>query len=130
MFARDLVESVSLSGDRLDLSVRLNWYRSLPLSCLEQFEVRVDGRPLDPARVGIALPDIQCSLSDVVRVQDDDGPWWHVADCVRLRAGLDPAPADDPHEVQVTLASRIPYLVGPDGTAVVIRDRCSATVTT
>ena len=109
MFSRHLVESAALDGRRLELSVRLNWYRSLPLSCVERLEVRLDGEPVD---VSLEL----------------DGDWWRVRDSARVAGELAGDPGDGPHAVELLLGTRIPYLVGPDGRAVVIVDRARAEV--
>jgi len=123
VFARHLVESATLTDDALELSVRLNWYRSLPLSCVEQLEVRLDGEPLEPATV--ELDGIRSPIADLATADDR---WWHVLDAARVRVPLRRAPERGRHEVEVVLGSRIPYLVAPDGSAAVIADRARAEV--
>src|SRR3954447_8000561 len=123
MFSRHLVESATLTDDALELSVRLNWYRSLPLSCVEVLEVRLDGEPLAPATVeldGVRRP--------VAARAPGDDRWWPVLDSARVRVPLDRAPRAGRHEVELILGSRIPYLVAPDGSAAVIADRARAEV--
>jgi hypothetical protein len=122
VFSRHLVESAVLRGPRLELSVRLNWYRSLPLSCVERLEVRLDDVPLD---VTLELDGGRWPVAELVRL---DERWWHVRDSARLSAELPHAPGDGPHAVEVLLGTRIPYLVGPDDHAVVIVDRGRAEV--
>jgi len=123
VFARHLVESATLTDDALELSVRLNWYRSLPLSCVEQLEVRLDGEPLEPATV--ELDGIRSPIADLATADDR---WWHVLDAARVRVPLRHAPEPGRHEVELVLGSRIPYLVAPDGSAAVIADRARAEV--
>ena len=124
MFSRHLVESATLTDDALELSVRLNWYRSLPLSCVEQLEIRLDGETLEPATV--ELDGVRCSLADLATTDDR---WWHVLDSARIRVPLERAPRAGRHEVELVLGSRIPYLVAPDGSAAVIADSARAEVT-
>src|SRR3954451_3289010 len=123
VFARHLLESASLTDDALELSVRLNWYRSLPLSCVEQLEVRLDGADLPPATV--ELDGVSSSVADLTTADDR---WWHVLDSARVRVPLEHAPVAGRHEVELVLGSRIPYLVSPDGSAAVIVDRARAEV--
>jgi Domain of unknown function (DUF6379) len=123
VFARHLVESASLTDDALELSVRLNWYRSLPLSCVEQLEVRLDGVDLLPATV--ELDGVRSPVADLPTADDR---WWHVLDSARVRVPLEHAPVAGRHEVELVLGSRIPYLVSPDGSAAVIVDRARAEV--
>ena len=121
MFARHLLESVELGERSLELRVRLNWYRSLPLSCLEQLEVRLDGALLDPARTTVEVAGGRWPTAG-------DDRWWPALDAARVRVELTDAPGAGPHTVDVVLGSRIPYLVSPDGHAAVIVDRASAEV--
>src|SRR3954463_6468187 len=80
VFARHLVESATLTDDALELSVRLNWYRSLPLSCVEQLDIRLDGEALEHA--GLELAGVRCSVADLASADDR---WWHVLDSARVR---------------------------------------------
>jgi len=123
VFARHLVESATLTADALELSVRLNWYRSLPLSCVEQVEVRLDGEAVEPATVEV--DGVSCPVADLPTADDR---WWHVLDSARIRVPLERAPEAGRHTVEVVLGSRIPYLVAPDGSAAVITDRARAEV--
>jgi hypothetical protein len=123
VFARHLVESAMLTDDALELSVRLNWYGSLPLSCVEQLEIRLDGEVLAPATLELA--GVRSPVADLATADDR---WWHVLDSAHVRVPLDRAPGAGRHEVELVLGSRIPYLVAPDGSAAVIADRARAEV--
>ena len=123
MFARHLVESAALTDEALELSVRLNWYRSLPLSCVERLEISLDGEPLDHAT--LELDGVPRPVADLATADDR---WWHVLDPARVRVPLAQAPGPGRHEVELVLGSRIPYLVAPDGSAAVIADRARAEV--
>lgn len=65
---------------RLVVRVGLPWYRSLPLSCLESVDVRVDGRPVAvragtsgewPARPAVPDDDSDWDLRDPLEVVTD-----------------------------------------------------------
>lgn len=122
MFARSLLESVELGERSLELRVRLNWYRSLPLACVEQLEVRLDGVLVDPAATTVEVAGAPWPAAD-------DGRWWPVLDAAQVHVDLVDVPAVGPHQVDVLLGTRIPYLVTPDGHAAVIVDRACAEVT-
>src|SRR5690348_10281696 len=94
VFARHLVETVALTDDALELSVRLNWYRSLPLSCVEQLDVRLDGAALSPA--SLAVGGVSYPVADLATTDDR---WWHVLDSALVRVPLDAAPGAGRHEV-------------------------------
>ncbi len=125
MFARRLIESVRLAGAELELAVRLNWYRSLPLSCVESMDVALDDEPVDPSRMNVELGGVRTAVADLPELDDR---WWPVLDSAVVRGELDGAPGAGDHTVRLVLASRIPYLVGPDGGAAVIVDRATAVV--
>jgi hypothetical protein len=119
VFARHLVEAARLDGATLELSVRLNWYRSLPLSCVERLEVALDGIPVPAGRTTLEVDG---------GVDSADGPWWPVVATGRVRVALDGLPGDGEHRVDLLIGTRIPYLVDPAGNAVVIVDRAQAVV--
>ncbi len=125
MFARSLVESARLEDGALLLALRLNWYRSLPLSCVERLDIDLDGVRLDPARTSIELDGVRVPAGSLA-AQDDR--WWPVLDTATVRVDLDAPPAEGPHTVDVALGSRIPYLVSPAGDAAVIVDHVRAEV--
>jgi hypothetical protein len=125
VFARHLVESAVLGAAGLELSVRLNWYRSLPLACVERLEVSLDGTVLDAARTTVELDGIRCAVPDLASADDR---WWQVLAAARVRIPLDTPPAPGRHEVELVIGTRIPYLVSPAGDAAVIVDRARSEV--
>ena len=125
MFARHLVESARLEDGALLLAIRLNWYRSLPLSCVERLEIELDGARLDPARTTLELDGVR---TEVGSLAEQDERWWPVLDSAIVRVDLDAPPAAGMHTVDVAIGSRIPYLVTPDGDAAVIVDHARAEV--
>ena len=126
MFARHLLESARLEDDELVLEVRLNWYRSVPLSCVERLELELDGAPLPAGRATLELDGVRCPVGDLA-AQDDR--WWPVVDAATVRVALDSRPPAGPHSVDLLIGTRIPYLVSPSGDAAVIVDRARTTVT-
>jgi uncharacterized protein DUF6379 len=119
------VERARLDGAALHLDVRLNWYRALPLSCVEQLAVALDGVDVD---LRDATLELRGRSHHARELTGEDSTWWHIADAGLLRVPLDPAPADGRHDVTLTIGTRIPYLVDPAGSAVVIVDRAVAAV--
>ena len=125
MFARHLLESARLEDGELVLDVRLNWYRSLPLSCVERLEVALDGNPLPADRTTLELGGARSATGELA---DQDQRWWSVLDAATVRVALDVPPAPGPHSVDLLLGTRIPYLVSPTGDAAVIVDRARAEI--
>jgi hypothetical protein len=122
MFADDLLPA-TMRDDPARLELRLNWYRSLPLSCVEDVELAIDGEPVTNLRLRVR--DFEApvdALRDAVDV------WWRVLDSAELVADVD-VPAGD-HEVELAMSLRIPYYGPlPDGGFVTITDRTRRTVT-
>jgi hypothetical protein len=126
LFARHLVESAQFRDATLLLGVRLNWYRSVPLSCVERLEIALDGVPLDPEHTTLELDGVRSPVRELNAL---DERWWHVLDTATVRIALEARPADGPHAVDLVIGTRIPYLVSPSGDAAVIVDRARAEVT-
>jgi hypothetical protein len=126
VFAEDILPATMRVHDArpgLALDVRLNWYRSLPLSCVEAVDLTIDGCPVPSLRLrlnGFEAP-VE-ALGEAVDV------WWRVLDSAELVADVD-VPAGD-HDVELAVSLRIPYYGPlPDGGFVTITDRARGTVT-
>ena len=126
MFARHLVQSARLEDGALVLAVRLNWYRSVPLSCVERLEVELDGAGLPAERTTLELGDVHTVIGGLAVLDDT---WWPVLDAATVRVELDAPPPCGAHTAGLVLGTRIPYLVSPSGDAAVIVDRARAEVT-
>jgi hypothetical protein len=116
-------DGLSVEHGRLSVAVHLPWYRSLPVSCLEALEVRVDGAPV-PVR-SVAVGGFAGSVDQAA----DSDAWWDLRDA--LEVALDrPARSGDVHAVEVGVAVRIPYMQQAPGVALVQRAavRTEATV--
>jgi hypothetical protein len=114
-------EAVHASPDGYEIDVHLPWYRSLPLSCLEDISLRLGDVSVDRADLRVRHHGRDLALDDLVDLVDEQ---WFVQDALRLlvrdEAG---AGAGESLDVDVTLATRIPYIIiGPD-TALVQRTR-------
>jgi hypothetical protein len=128
MLAEQVISDGSLRAgdDGFSFDLRIPWYRALPLSCLEGLEVKVDGEPVPTEDLRLSLGGKTYGLGDLPPLYDE---WWYVADPALVRApragGLRPGE----HELDVTIALRIPYIV-ESGHPLVMRERCVKTQTT
>lgn len=105
--------SVRATDDGCEVDVRLPWYRSLPMSCLENVDLTVNGEQVEAQSVRVRYGDKDAALSELEgRVED----WWFVQDAVTLVAPLSqPLAVGDDAAVDVTLFTRIPYImIGPE----------------
>jgi hypothetical protein len=118
--------SLRAESDGFGFGLRMPWYRALPLSSLEGLDVRIDGDPVQSDELELSLGGRTYTLADLPPLHDE---WWYVADPIDVRAPLqDTLPAGE-HELDVTIALRIPYIV-ESGHPLVMRERCVKTQTT
>ncbi len=116
-------DALSTRDGRLSVAVHLPWYRSLPVSCLEALEVRVDGAPVEVRSVAVG------GFSGTVADAADSDAWWDLRDAVDAELEV-PGRAGDVHSIEVGLAVRIPYMQQAPGVPLVQRAavRTEATV--
>jgi len=118
--------SLTASEDGFAFDLRMPWYRALPLSSVEGLEVRIDGELVPSEELRLALGGKVYGLSDLPPLYDD---WWYVADPAEVRAPKPGGLASGEHELDVTIALRIPYIV-ESGNPLVMRERCVKRQTT
>jgi hypothetical protein len=102
-----------------EVDLHLAWYRSLPFSCLEGIDLTIDDVPAEREALKVRVDGRELGLDDLPELDDE---WWFVQDALTVVV-----PADEPRgqgaevDVDVTLSTRIPYIIiGPD-TALVQR---------
>ena len=102
-----------------EVDLHLAWYRSLPLSCLEGIDLSIDDVPAERAALKVRVDGRELGLDDLPELDDE---WWFVQDALTVVVPADrPRVQGDEVDVDVTLATRIPYIIiGPD-TALVQR---------
>jgi Domain of unknown function (DUF6379) len=107
-------DALSVRAGALSLAVRLPWYRSLPVSCLESLDVTVDGAPVAVREVsvgGFTGPVEDAAASDAQ---------WDLRDALDVALAA-AGGAGTSHQLQVSLAVRIPYIQRAPGVPLVQR---------
>jgi hypothetical protein len=107
----------------LTLGCRLNWYRALPVSCVEHLSVTVDGVGVPAEAVSVRVAGVAVAANRLVEHDDD---WWPAAHVAELECDLGARSVPDPVPVCLEIGTRVPYL-GPlrDGGWRLVRDECS-----
>ena len=106
-------DALRLSADRSELRVALPWIRSMPLSCVHDLVVELDGTPTD---VVVLLGERRVAPAALA----DEDAWWYLQDRLVLEL---PATASGAHRVGVAFDLEVPYLaVGPTLLRLPIRD--------
>jgi hypothetical protein len=116
--------SLRVDDAGLSFDIRIPWYRSLPLSCVEGLEVTVDGHSIPQDAMRLTFDDATYALDELPPLHDT---WWHVTDPARVTIARSDGAAVGPHEIDVTLSMRIPYIV-EEGRRLVMRERCVKTL--
>lgn len=122
MLTEQVIEDGSLAAtdDAFTFRLRMPWYRALSLSSLEGLEVTLDGVSVPSAELRLSLDAATYRLSDLPPLHDR---WWYVADAAEVHAPWAGALGEGEHELDVTIALRIPYIV-ESGHPLVMRERC------
>ena len=105
-------DSLRATESGCEVQLRLKWYRSLPLSCIDRLEVSLDGRSVDPGLLSLGINGHEFQLAELDDLVEE---YWFVQDFATLRINqpgiVQPG---ESHNVQVTLAVRYPYIpIGP-----------------
>ena len=116
-------DALTARDGQLIVAVHLPWYRSLPISCLEALDVRVDDAPAVVRSVSV--PDF---TGDVAEAGASDAA-WDLRDPLNVSLDLAAQPGDT-HQLEVAVAVRIPYIQQAPGVPLVQRAvvRAEATV--
>lgn len=96
-----------------EVDVRIAWYRSLPLSCVENISFSVAGKQFTKDKISVLVEGSPVALTDLASMTDQ---WWFVQDPLTLLL-MDDAPLEQGSdaELSVSLATRIPYIIiGPN----------------
>ena len=106
-------DAVRATHQGYEVDVRLAWYRSLPLSCVEDVAITIDGHQVPRDQLRVVRGGSELGLDQLADKVDD---WWFVQDPLTIRVP-DPSPKarGSQAELSVHLATRIPYIIiGPD----------------
>ncbi len=109
-FSRSLIcpDEVKCAHGRLELGIRLPWYRSLPLSVVELGELVIDAQVIPHQNVSLEINGHEHGLDELGELT---GEFWYVLDSARLRLPYDLDPRQ-PHTITLTLNLYPPYIPG------------------
>ena len=115
MFSPEFVTYAAAADGGLAIGLRLNWFRPLPLSCVEALTVSLPGEPLPP---GVLTLD--GTRYAVAALGDHEDVWWSFLSDAELFVPCT-RPVDGAG-VRVTMSTRIPLFVDHTGAAVTVTD--------
>jgi Domain of unknown function (DUF6379) len=104
-----LGDELRVSEGALHLSVRLPWYRTLPLSTFEVAALRIDGHEIAPSSLRLSLNGKSFALDELADKVDEQ---WYVLDAADLEVrGASLTPGTQ-HQVDLTVTLYPPYIPG------------------
>ena len=89
------------------VNIKIPFYRSLALSCIEKLELKVDGEEVKENNIVFAVNGKKFLLSEL---KDLFAEWWFVHDRATLFAERKDGLSTGNHEVEVTITLRGPYM--------------------
>lgn len=106
-------DSLTAGQDSYAFEIRLNWYRSLPISSVEVLKLALDGAGVPLELVRFEINGHTYALAELPERFEE---FWFVQDSAVLRV-LQPGKvvAGAAHQLEAEIALRFPYIqIGPD----------------
>jgi len=112
--------SFKATEDGYRFNVRLNWYRSLAISCIEDLTVTLDGQVAAPETVRLEVNGKELTLAEAEEAVEtywfvQDGLGVHVVGAGQVHVvGAGQVKTGETHQVAVAYGMRAPYIaIGP-----------------
>lgn len=108
----DSLKSIVINGRKIgyEFDVRLSYYRGLFLSCIEEFEIKVDGEE-------VPIQDVTFSINGktfpISFLSECNTEFWNVIEPARIEVIRDGGLQSGEHDIDLTLMLRIPYMPIP-----------------
>jgi hypothetical protein len=119
-------DGLRAAGNGFEVDVRLNWYRSLPLSSVETLELTVNGKTIPRDEITFAVNGKEFALDELAARWEEV---WFVLDPATVRVARPLVRPGDAAEIRLVLGNRIPYLlVGPGKAFEYVTDRTATVV--
>ncbi|KAA9160720.1 flagellar biosynthesis protein [Amycolatopsis acidicola] len=117
MLADQLVEPVPMhvSERGVEVSVRMPWYRALPLCSVLNLRLTIDGTEIPREKLRFGVNGAEYTEAGLA---EEWQQWWYVLDSARIVA-VETTVGPGEHEVEAGLSLSIPYLPVPGGPLVI-----------
>jgi hypothetical protein len=105
-------DSLRAVADGFTFGIRLNWYRSLPLSSVDILSVKVDGEQVPLDRVLFEINDHQYSHAELLEKYEE---FWFVQDFAGIYVRQPgKVKRGESHIIEAEVSLRFPYMqIGP-----------------
>lgn len=91
------------------INLKINYYRGLPLCCVDEITLVVDGQPVDPASMFLQHQGKEFPYLDILK---DDFPtdfYWIFGELLRVVVKKEGGIEQGRHDVKLTLGTRRSY---------------------
>jgi len=91
------------------INLKINYYRGLPLCCVDEITLLVDGQPVDPASMFLQHQGKEFPYLDILK---DDFPtdfYWIFGELLRVVVKKEGGIEQGRHDVKLTLGTRRSY---------------------
>jgi len=104
--------NIVVNGNAIGYTIRIrhNRYRSAILSCIEEFQLKVDGQVVDPLNITFCLNNKHFMIS---QLKDQYTEYWNILDKAELLVLKSGGLARGEHQIDLRLMIRIPYISSP-----------------
>ena len=123
----NVIEDGSLRATEsgFEIKLRFKWYRSLPLSCLENLQLSVDGQPVDPGAISFGINGNEYRLHEL---SDKVEEFWFILDSAILSVDQPGrVKSGESHQIDVVFGMRAPYIAIAPGKFLTVLNKQSTT---
>jgi hypothetical protein len=100
-------DSLALRPGTARVSLRMPWYRALPLSSVADIHWTIDGLEVDRDSITWTTDGVTRALHELPPLSDE---WWYVLDSAVVEGAVPELEPRDEHTVAVALKLFIPYI--------------------
>lgn len=104
--------SLRATDSGFEVRVRFKWYRSLPLSCVEDLQISLDGQAVDSKSITFGVNGHTYRLDELTDLVEES---WFITDPAVLGVDLPgKVRPGECHRIDVSFGMRAPYIgIGP-----------------
>lgn len=94
------------------LQVRIPFYRSVPLSCIEQISIKIDGDEKKQEDIRFVYNGVIYNLTELPALMN---VWWELVEKAKIIVSDSRGLKEGKHNVELTVKLRWPILIPSDG---------------
>lgn len=110
----DSLESIVVNDKKVGYAfdIRLSYYRGAFLSCIDAFELEVDGEIVDPQDITFGINGKTIAISQLSNCVSE---FWQLIQPARIEVIKEGGLTEGEHDINLKLILRVPYLPIPIG---------------